>query len=93
MKKRIINIINEVAKNNMSSESNDEHTLLLSFLENISECDYDKDLLDFGIDSIIFIQIIVALEDDFSVQIPDEKLLLTEINTINKIYNTIKTLV
>ena len=38
-----------------------------------------------GIDSISFIQIVVALEDNFEIEIPDEKLMLEEMGTFNKI--------
>lgn len=45
----------------------------------------DKDLTVMGMDSISFIQIVVALEDDFEIEIPDEKLRLEEMGTFNKI--------
>ena len=38
-----------------------------------------------GLDSIAFIRMVVALEETFNVEIPDEKLLITEMNTISKI--------
>lgn len=46
---------------------------------------FDEDLNVIGIDSISFIQIVVALEDNFEIEIPDEKLLLEEMGTFNKI--------
>mgnify|MGYP000537294507 FL=1 len=46
---------------------------------------FDEDLNVIGIDSISFIQIVVALEDNFEIEIPDEKLILEEIGTFNKI--------
>ena len=46
---------------------------------------FDEDLNFIGIDSISFIQIVVALEDNFEIEIPDEKLMLEEMGTFNKI--------
>ena len=50
----------------------------------------DENLADFGVDSIVFIQIIVCLEEQFECEIPDEKLIFSEMNTINKIYMVLK---
>ena len=49
----------------------------------------EDDLSDLGMDSITFIRIIVALEEAFDIEIPDEKLLLTEMNTISKVVKVI----
>lgn len=46
----------------------------------------EKDLTENGMDSIAFIQIVVSLEDAFELEIPDSKLLITEMNTVEKIY-------
>ena len=46
---------------------------------------FDEDLNVIGIDSISFIQIVVALEDNFEIEIPDEKLLMEEMGTFNRI--------
>lgn len=45
----------------------------------------DEELSGAGLDSITFIRMIVALEDAFACRIPDEKLQLGEMNTLNKI--------
>ena len=50
----------------------------------------DDDLLELGLDSIKFIQIIVSLEEEFECEIPDEKLLLTEMNSINKMLEVLQ---
>ena len=44
----------------------------------------NEDLSRLGMDSITFIRIIVALEDEFGLEIPDEYLLMTEMTTISK---------
>ena len=54
--------------------------------------DIDKDLMDAGMDSITFIQVVLALEEYFECEIPDSKLLLSELNTVNKIYGTLRSI-
>ena len=49
----------------------------------------DVDLSTIGMDSITFIRIIVAIEEVFSIEIPDEFLLITEMNTVEKMTNII----
>ncbi len=49
----------------------------------------EDDLSALGMDSIAFIRIIVALEEAFDIEIPDEKLLLNEMNTISKMTDVI----
>ena len=61
--------------------------IIQSNLENmlISQNQYNDDLTTLGMDSITFIHIIVELEENFDCEIPDSKLLISEMNTINKI--------
>jgi acyl carrier protein len=49
----------------------------------------DQDLQELGMDSISFIRIIVSLEEEFELEIPDEFLIITEMNTVNKINNVL----
>lgn len=49
----------------------------------------DTNLLKIGLNSIRFVQLIVALEGTFDVEIPDSKLILSEMNTIKKIYDVL----
>lgn len=56
----------------------------------ITEKMVNDDLSLLGMDSIAFIQIIVALEEKFNCDIPDNKLLVAEMNTISKIINVLK---
>lgn len=58
----------------------------------ITNEDVDANLNDLGMDSVMFIQIIVALEEAFECEIPDEKLMIPEMNTVNKIFNVLSTL-
>ena len=45
----------------------------------------DDDLQNIGMNSILFIQIVVEIENRFDIEFPDEKLLITEANTIKKL--------
>lgn len=55
------------------------------------EC-LDYNLEDYGLDSLMFIHLILALESEFSIQVPDELLIIGEFNTINKISKHIHSL-
>ena len=54
----------------------------------VDQC--DDDLLELGLDSIKFIQIIVSLEEALECEIPDEKLLLTKMNSVNKMLEVLQ---
>lgn len=45
----------------------------------------DDNLSDMGMDSITFIQMVVNLEEVFECEIPDSKLLMSEMDTIRKV--------
>ena len=53
----------------------------------LTQKEYDTDLIPLGLDSILFIQLIVELEEYYKCEIPEYYLHLTQMNTINKIYN------
>ena len=55
----------------------------------ITEEQMDEDLTTLGMDSMAFIQIIVGLEEAFDCEIPDSKLLLSEMNTVRKMIDVI----
>ncbi len=52
----------------------------------------DQEFADLGIDSITFIQIIVGLEEEFECEIPDSKLLISEMNTVQKMIDVLQSL-
>ena len=56
----------------------------------INDSQIDENLTEKGLDSMTFIRIIVDLESTFDCEIPDSKLLLSEMNTVQKIYNVLK---
>ena len=51
-----------------------------------------ENLPSLGMDSLTFIQIIVALEEEFDCEIPESKLLITEMDTVEKIMNVLQEL-
>lgn len=50
----------------------------------------DTDLYSVGMDSLLFIQLIVLLEAVYSIEIDDEDLLIERFSTINKIIHTLE---
>lgn len=55
----------------------------------ITERDINEDLSVLGISSIMFISIVVAIEEKYNIEIPDEYLLTTGIGTVNKILDIV----
>ena len=51
--------------------------------------DFEEDITVLGVSSIAFIQIVVAVEDKYSIEIPDEYLIMINMNTINKMTEVI----
>lgn len=50
----------------------------------MSKNQVDDDLSQLGMDSLKFISIVVTLEENFDIEVPDEYLLMTEMNTVRK---------
>ena len=67
---------------------------ILNSMDNIKITDeqLEDDLTDCGMDSITFIHTIVALEEEFECEIPDSKLMLSEMNTVKKILDVLQAL-
>ena len=57
--------------------------------ETITSEQADEDLSLLGMDSITFIKIVAALEETFEIEVPDSKLLITEMGTLNKIIDVV----
>ena len=51
----------------------------------------EDDLSALGMYYIVFIRVVVALEEAFDIEIPDEYLLITEMNTLSKMTDVIST--
>lgn len=54
--------------------------------EEMRDIQPDENLEELGMDSLAYIRIIVALEEEFKCEIPEEKLLVSDMNTVAKIY-------
>ena len=80
----VLNIVNDCLKNGY-----DNHYTKTKEIKEITRDQINIDLTGF-VDSITFIHIIVALEERFELEIPDEFLLLTEMNSISKIVEVLK---
>lgn len=67
---------------------------VMNSLDNIevSTEQLDESLPDLGMDSISFIQIVVGLEETFDCEIPDSKLLISEMDTVRKMLNVLQEL-
>lgn len=87
MKKDVIleTILNVVNQNLGRRENNTSN-----FLPYLTKKDKRVDLLDLGLDSIMFVSIVVDLETAFSCEIPDDYLIYTKMNTVNKMFRVIK---
>lgn len=55
--------------------------------------DDERSFYDIGMDSIMFISILVTVENTFSVEFPEEKLIMDEIGSIAEMANVVRTLV
>lgn len=67
-------------------------TKLLEIInQRLVDCSITEENLDLpldraGLDSMGFIHIVVAIEDEYECEIPDSKLIFSELNTVEKIY-------
>ena len=53
---------------------------------------YETNLAELGMNSIAFIQTIVEMEDRFQIEIPDEYLLISEMDTVYKMASIVMSL-
>lgn len=81
LNKIVIRIVNENLKNTYLDKVNLDENIVFREITLQQEND---DLTQFGIDSITFIHIIIALEEELGIEIPDDFLLLPKLNTIKK---------
>ena len=67
---------------------------VINLLDNIevSNEQLDESLPDLGMNSISFIQIVVGLEEAFDCEIPDSKLLISEMDTVQKMIDVLQEL-
>ena len=58
----------------------------------LDEILYETNLAELGMNSIAFIQTIVEMEDRFQIEIPDEYLLISEMDTVYKMASIVMSL-
>lgn len=58
----------------------------------LDESCYEATLAELGMNSIAFIQTIVEIEDRFQIEVPDEYLLFSEMDTVYKMASVVMSL-
>ena len=58
--------------------------------ESIGTEDADKELMEFGLDSLLFIRMLILLEEELHIKIPEESIFMDKMNTINKILHSLR---
>ena len=81
----VLNIVNSVIQTRADEDKQRKEPVTL-----LAEEQIETDFSELEIDSITFISIIVSLESEYEIEIPDEYLLMTEMNSVNKMYHVIK---
>ena len=75
----------EVGMNNVNVENVLQIISKIDENLNVGAEQIRDNLLELGLDSIKFIQMIVAIEEAFDCEIPDSKLIMSEMDTVEKI--------
>lgn len=88
MTDKILDVVNECI-NSKDNKENDITSNIEYEVTEIKPTQLDENLVELGVDSITFIRIIVELEELFEIEIPDEKLLITEMSTIRKMVEVV----
>ncbi|MDR1181299.1 MAG: acyl carrier protein [Bacteroidales bacterium] len=81
----VLDIINSILHSRADEDKQKKEPITLLTKEQI-----ETDFSELNIDSITFISIVVSLENEYELEIPDEYLLMTEMNSINKIHQVLK---
>lgn len=71
----------------MNDKVNDVLNIVNEIIEgaNVDESMISQDLQELGMDSIAFVKIIIEIEDNYDVEIPDKYLKISDMNTVEKI--------
>lgn len=77
--------------NSMKYE-NEIREIVLGVMNNpeLNSATIEDDLQNFGMNSILFIKIVVEIENRFNIEFPDEKLLITQAGTIKELCEIIE---
>ncbi len=62
---------------------------LLEYNENLQG---EENLIELGMDSLKFVEMVLQIEEKYSIQIPDQQLNLLNLNCVNNIVKVIKEL-
>lgn len=81
----VLNIVNSVLVNSVNDNTDKIEKRIPLTGDQI-----ETNFTELNIDSITFIQIIIALESKYEIEIPDEYLLMSEINSVYKLFHVIK---
>lgn len=73
---KLIDTIIEIIRQNMDIQINEDQ--------------FDEELKSLGINSILYVQMIILLECELDIEFDDKTLDMIEINTINKLYDCIE---
>ena len=79
----------------MDNKYNIDKTIILNIINKyikVKDNQYNIDLVKLGMDSILFVTIIIEIEEKYNIEIPPSILLLSKMNTINKINKVIENL-
>jgi acyl carrier protein len=69
------------------------YSIVKEELEIQEDFDIAEDLFNYGLNSMKFIRILVELEDILNISIPDEKLLVENFSSVEKITRVIKVII
>lgn len=58
---------------------------IINITEPIDDVPIDLNLQSIGMDSLTFVQLIIAIEDSFNIEIPEDRLTMLELGTIKKL--------
>ncbi|MDR0920441.1 MAG: acyl carrier protein [Oscillospiraceae bacterium] len=81
----VLSIVNSAIKTRAEENNQDKKETIV-----ITKDQINTDFSELDIDSITFISIVVSLEGEYEIEIPDEYLLMTEMNNIMKIFQVLK---
>lgn len=66
--------------------------IICELLEMYENFDENENLVELGMESVKFVELILQIEEHFNVQIPDEKLNFVDMNTLKNIVSVVESL-
>lgn len=62
---------------------------IISYDNEIDNICLDTSLQQLGLNSILFIEVIIAIENYFNIEFPDEKMIFSNVYSIRDLYNIV----